>query len=183
MTCIVGLEHEGKVYIGGDSAGVSGYSRDIRADEKVFINGHFIMGFTTSFRMGQILRYSFSPPSRGTEEENDMRYLVRDFTKAVRDSFKENGFTPKDSDGGSSDVGGTFLLGYKGKLYTIESDFQVEKVSRNFNACGCGSDIALGSLYSTSDLDLSPEDRITKALDAASYFNAGVCGPYSILAL
>ena len=58
MTCIVGLVHEGVVYIGGDSAGVGGMSLTVRADEKVFQNGEFLMGFTTSFRMGQLLRYS-----------------------------------------------------------------------------------------------------------------------------
>ena len=67
MTCIVGLEHKGKVYIGGDSAGVAGYSLSVRADQKVFINGNFIFGFTSSFRMGQILRFGFNPPRRHPE--------------------------------------------------------------------------------------------------------------------
>ena len=40
MTCIVGLVHEGVVYIGGDSAGVGGMSLTVRADEKVFQNGN-----------------------------------------------------------------------------------------------------------------------------------------------
>ena len=43
MTCIVGLVHEGVVYIGGDSAGVGGMSLTVRADEKVFRNGEFLM--------------------------------------------------------------------------------------------------------------------------------------------
>ena len=63
MTCIVGLVHEGTVFIGGDSAGVAGLSLVVRADEKVFRNGDFLMDFTTSFRMGQLLRYNpDSPP-------------------------------------------------------------------------------------------------------------------------
>ena len=41
MTCIVGLVHGGKVYMGGDSAGVGGYCLTVRADEKVFRNGEF----------------------------------------------------------------------------------------------------------------------------------------------
>ena len=50
------------MYIGGDRAGVAGLSLTVRADEKVFQNGEFLMGFTTSFRMGQLLRYSLKPP-------------------------------------------------------------------------------------------------------------------------
>ena len=60
MTCIVGiLEENGDIYMGGDSAGASGNTLKIRADEKVFINENYIMGFTSSFRMGQLLRYGF----------------------------------------------------------------------------------------------------------------------------
>ena len=42
MTCIVGLVEKGNVYIGGDSAGVGGYSLTVRADRKVFRNGDFV---------------------------------------------------------------------------------------------------------------------------------------------
>ena len=69
MTCIVGLVHEGVVYIGGDSAGVAGLSLTVRADEKVFRNSDFLMGFTTSFRMGQLLRYSLKPPRRHPDDD------------------------------------------------------------------------------------------------------------------
>lgn len=34
MTCIVATAADGKVTIGGDSAGSSGYRRSLRADEK-----------------------------------------------------------------------------------------------------------------------------------------------------
>ena len=50
MTCIVGVAHKGAVYIGGDSAAVAGWALTCRADHKVFKNGDFVMGFTTSFR-------------------------------------------------------------------------------------------------------------------------------------
>lgn len=52
MTCIVGYAVDGNVYMGGDSAGVGeGYSLQIRAEEKVFLKGSMIFGFTTSFRI------------------------------------------------------------------------------------------------------------------------------------
>ena len=75
MTCIVGLVHEGVVYIGGDSAGVAGLSLTVRADEKVFQNGEFLMGFTTSFRMGQLLRYSLKPPCSYPDDDIN-QYMV-----------------------------------------------------------------------------------------------------------
>lgn len=161
--------------MGGDSAGVAGLSISIRGDEKVFSNGPFIMGFTTSFRMGQLLRYKFDPPKQ-THGKDDMRYMVTDFIDAVRKCFTENGF-------GSASVGGTFLVGYNKKLYTIDSDYQVGIPTCNYDAVGCGSDIAIGSLHTTASLKMKPEDRVRKALEAAVEFNAGVRPPFTILKL
>ena len=56
MTCIAGLVHDETVYLAGDSAGTSGWNLTVRADPKVFANDSYVMGFTTSFRMGQLLR-------------------------------------------------------------------------------------------------------------------------------
>lgn len=99
MTCIVGLVDKGKVYIGGDSAGVNSFwDLTIRADSKVFINGPFIMGFTSSFRMGQLLRYKLKTPSRfkndGTQKEI-YEYMVTDFVDAVRQCLKDGGYASK----------------------------------------------------------------------------------------
>lgn len=175
MTCIVGLVHEGDVYIGGDSAGIAGLSLSIRSDEKVFGNGPFIMGFTTSFRMGQLLRYKFAPPAQ-TVHQDDMEYMVTSFIDACRQCFSGNGFGDKEAT-----HGGNFLVGYKGKLYNIEGDHQVGLPKAPFDAVGCGSDLALGAMYATEGLN--PEERIRLALSAASCFSAGVSPPFTILKL
>jgi hypothetical protein len=170
MTCIVGLVDKGNVYIGGDSAGVnaSELSITLRADEKVFINGPFIMGFTTSFRMGQLLRYKLSPPKQ-TVHMDDMKYMVTDFIDTAIKCFVENGY-------GTESSGGSFLVGYKGTLYTVDSDFQVGKPINQYAAVGCGSNLALGSLYTTVGKD--PKYRMKVALEAAAHFSAGVAAPF-----
>jgi ATP-dependent protease HslVU (ClpYQ) peptidase subunit len=179
MTCIVGLEHGGKVYIAGDSAGVAGdYSIETRCDEKVFANDGLLMGFTSSFRMGQLLRYALNVPERSAKTDSDMAYLVIDFIDAVRETFKDHGWMGEDE---KRDEGGTWLLGYKSKLYTIHGDFQVAKCADTYAATGCGEHLALGSLHATQNSLLTPEQRLTMALDAACYHSAGVRGPYTIL--
>jgi len=175
MTCIVGLVDKGDVYIGGDSAGIAGLSISIRADEKVFGNGPFIMGFTTSFRMGQLLRYKLAPPAQ-TVHQNDMEYMVTSFVDACRTCFSQNGFGDKDAS-----VGGNFLVGYHGKLYNLEADYQVGVPKLPFDAVGCGSDLALGAMFATEGMPA--EDRINAALAAASTFSAGVAPPFVILRL
>lgn len=176
MTCIVGLVDKGTVYIGGDSAGVADYSLMVRADQKVFTNGEFIFGFTSSFRMGQVLRYKLKPPHR--EPARDvMTYMVSDFVDAVRDCLKSSGFAKKEND---VERGGTFLVGYQGRLFRIEGDYQVGETTNGYDACGCGEDIARGSMFASKGADAGK--RILQALKAAGYHSAGVCGPFKVLA-
>lgn len=174
MTCIVGLADNKRVYIGGDSAGVGGWSLTVRADEKVFRNGEFLFGFTSSFRMGQLLRYAFTPPKHSSDV-GDYQYLVTDFINAVRQCLKDGGFATKENEG---EKGGTFLLGYRGNLYKVEDDYQVGKAVAGFDACGCGFEIALGALNATEGVD--PKQRARKALEAAERFSAGVRGPFVV---
>lgn len=176
MTCIVGIATNGKVTIGGDSAGVSGLDLTVRSDEKVFKNGEFLFGFTSSFRMGQILRFSFTPPAR-SEGTEDYKYLTTTFIDAVRAALKAGGYA-SNKDG--AEIGGTFLLGYRGKLYQVYSDYQVASTADEFAACGCGEKIALGSLW-TSRKHGDSAQRIRVALRAAERFSAGVRGPFTII--
>lgn len=177
MTCVIGSIEKGAVYMGADSAGVGGYSLSRRKDSKVFINGEFIMGYTSSFRMGQLLRYRFSPPKQ-KEGQDIFEYMISDFIEAVRSCLKDGGYTKVSS---NEETGGTFLVGYRGRLFTVESDFQVGELYEDYAAIGCGQDIALGSMYSTKGKP--PDERIKTALEAAEEFSAGVRGPFNILKL
>lgn len=184
MTCIVGLEHEGAVYIGGDSAGVEMGSLAIcgRADEKVFVtdSGEMAMGFCGSFRIGQLLRYALTLPAQKVGQD-DMTYLVTDFVDAVRAMQRDKGSLKKENEVDESDAG--FLVGFNGKLYAIESDFQVGRAMDSYTACGCGAQIALGAMYATKLLGMDPEDRIRVALAAAAEYSAGVRAPFVIVKL
>jgi ATP-dependent protease HslVU (ClpYQ) peptidase subunit len=179
LTCIIGVVHEDKVYMGGDSAGVGGYALIIRADEKVFQNGPFLMGFTTSFRMGQLLWYSLSAPAHpfdGNGQPIDTyKYMVTIFINAVRQCLKDGGYASTEK---GQEFGGTFLVGYKGKLFMIQDNYQVAESVDNFQSVGCGDEIARGALCVTPDLP--PEQRIKLALEAAERYSAGVRGPFLI---
>jgi hypothetical protein len=176
MTCIVGLVHSGAVWMGADSAGVDGrLGMVLRKDPKVFINGPFLMGFTTSFRMGQLLAHSLNAPKRHPDQDV-YSFMVKDFVNAVRDCLKSGGFATVSN---GVETGGTFLVGYEGRLFRIEGDFQVGEPARDYDACGCGEDLALGSLFATTELP--PKQRVTHALMAAAAFSAGVSAPFNLL--
>jgi 20S proteasome alpha/beta subunit len=81
MTCIVGIIDKETIYLGGDSAGTAGYGQSIRKDKKVFIKDNkFIIGFTSSFRMGQLLmaddRFIIREQNNS---EDDFHYLINAF--------------------------------------------------------------------------------------------------------
>ena len=182
-TCIVGLVNKGIVYMGGDSAGVSGYDITTRVDTKVFIketgSEKMLIGYTSSFRMGQLLRFSFLAPKRPTGMDV-YEYMATDFINYVRHSFKEGGFAANKE---GVESGGTFLVGYCGRLFTIHNDYQVGENVYGYDACGCGKDYAMSSLYSTNGLIKNPEKRLKIALSSAEEFSGGVKGPFNIRVL
>lgn len=177
MTCIVALKKDGKVYMGADSAGVGGLSIRTRKDPKVHKVGEFIFGFTSSFRMGQLLGYAFNPPTLKEGQSIDS-YMVTDFIDAIRNCFKDGGVVKTES---GVEECGVFLVGFRGRIFRIDSDFQVGESLLDYESVGCGEDIAMGSLY-TSGIkgDYSPEDRINLALQAAQEFSAGVRAPFIV---
>lgn len=176
MTCIVAVAHEGRVVMGADSAGVDTgrYSLCVRADRKVFRNGEFVMGFTSSFRMGQLLAYSLSPPKPRVDTDV-MAYMATDFINAVRDCLKAGGYATRHNEG---ERGGVFLVGYRGRVFNVDCDYHIGESTHGFDACGCGDLIALGSLHGTPGAD--PKERILLALRAAETFSAGVRGPFHV---
>jgi hypothetical protein len=176
MTAIVGLAEDGGVYLGGDSAGVSGLNLTVRADTKVFHNGPYLFGFTTSFRMGQLIHHAFQPPKPKRQLE---RFMTTEFIDALRSCLKEGGWARKDSE---REEGGTFLVGVSGHLFTIHEDYQVGEAADGFAAVGCGDQIALGALYATAGIGMPPRKRVRLALQAAERFSAGVRSPFICLA-
>lgn len=177
MTCIVGIidKENDKVLIGGDSVGYKDNHLASRKDQKVFRVGEFVIGFTSSYRMANLLQYSFKPPKIKTK--NIHKYMCTDFVNALKECFRDGGYIGVYDSGGER--GGTFLVGYKNRLFKIEEDFQVGERSDGFDSCGCGEDYAVASMYNTEGQHI--KNRIIKALETAEYFSDGVRGPFKIL--
>ena len=179
MTCIVGLVENGTVYLGGDSAGVNGSLHlTVRADPKVFRNGPCLIGYTSSFRMGQLLRYKLEPPLCAPATD-PLEYLATSFVDAVRGTLKAGGMASKEND---VEQGGAFLVGYRGRLFTIHEDYQVGESTVPYAAVGCGAPYALGALFAAPPT-VTPDVRLRVALEAAEQFSAGVRRPFVFEAL
>jgi ATP-dependent protease HslVU (ClpYQ) peptidase subunit len=174
MTCIIALSTKGRMYMGCDSASPSGWDMRLTANKKVFKVGPFLIGYTSSFRMGQILQYHLSVRLQEDSEDED-RFMVTAFIPAVRECLKEHGYSKIDN---NREAGGEFLVGYRGKIFHIFSDFQVGQSLDDIDACGCGFAYALGAMKVIDDK--LPEDRIRKALNITAYFSNGVSAPFHV---
>lgn len=180
MTCIVGLvDKDGKVWIGGDSAGVNGYlDLSIRKEPKVFRNNAFLIGCAGSARTRDLLQCVWTPPDYYAERDKDLRkFLVATVVESIRTCFKAGGVARIES-GEEATNNSMFLFGLAGHLYTIHADYQVLETLCGYAAIGCGCDYANGVLHANPDLP--PRERIESALKAAEAHNAGVRGPWTI---
>lgn len=176
MTCIVGLETKEGILMGGDSASSDGWNMDITRLKKVFVQGRFLVGYTTSFRMGQLLQYRLTVDNQ-KNEQSDLEYLATTFIDAVRECLKDGGFKKVESE---QEEGGQFLVGYKKKLYFVDMDFQVNSSVDGFMAAGSGATYALGNMRGSKGLD--SERRVKQALETAAHFSNSVRKPfYTIL--
>jgi ATP-dependent protease HslVU (ClpYQ) peptidase subunit len=174
MTCVIGIIDNDRVFIGGDSAAVAGWTRRRTLLQKVFRRGPFLIGYTTSFRMGQLLEHQLLVPKQDDRESN-MGFMVNKFIEATRALLKERGFSKIES---NNESGGKFMVGYRGRLYSIESDFQVGEMAEGFDAIGSGSEFALGAMSALNALP--PKRRILRSLEIASEYNMGVCAPFVV---
>lgn len=172
MTCIVGLEHGGKVWMGADSAGTNSHMNQIiRSDKKIFVRNDMLFGFCGSFRMGQLLQHKLEiPPNKS---KNDVTYLVNDLMQSVKVCMTEANVKLENV---------YFLLGYHGKLYTIQGDLQVGQPEHGFDAAGSGGDIATGAMHVSSHIK-NPKQRIINALQASALGNAAVRPPFHVLCI
>lgn len=169
MTCIVGIQNNGVTFMAGDSCAASGWETRVSNIPKVFINNGWVIGYTSSFRMGQLLQYELkiSPPS----VIPDLGYMVTIIIPEIRKLLKESGYAKVDS---NVETVGTFLISAKGKMFCIQNDLQVQQYRDGFYSIGSGDEYALGAMRAFDLANLRIRDIITDSIEVASYYTGSV---------
>lgn len=175
MTCIAGIAHKGKVYIGGDSAGFIEGTVMPHLNGKVFRHGEFIFGCCGYVRFSEIVRFSFKPPTVG--RMNLERYMATKFIDALRKALKKCGYL-KNGDGQEGDEENAMLVGVRGHLFYVAGNFSASAIGGGLFATGAAGDVALGALAVTEDKP--PKERILMALQAAERFTDAARAPFHI---
>lgn len=184
MTCIIGFTdpNKGVSWIGADSLGSNGYTKETEMPSKVFRNETFknvLMGGTTTFRHLDLLKYStnlFDEIDLYKKTDIDHKFMVTKFIPRVITLFKDGVVSETETQ-----RGGNFIVATPGRLFEVQQDYSVLEPELGMCAVGCGEDVAMGSLITTKDLDMSPQDKIIKALEAAEQYCCGVQRPFRIL--
>lgn len=178
MTCICALVKDGNVWIAGDRMGSNGFQGKTYPDSKVFANGDFIFGYTSSFRLGQLLEYNWTQPPR-LEGLSDRDYLQLDIVESIRSCFNQYGYGIKD---GLEDIGGNFIIGYKGCIYEMQHNYSILR-SLDYIALGSGqshAEAVLGLLIDDNP-DFDPTTVLQKAISVAAKFVFSVSEECDIL--
>jgi ATP-dependent protease HslVU (ClpYQ) peptidase subunit len=171
MTCIVGIAHEGSVYIGGDRAASDGSSIVSLATPKVYIRDEWIFGYAGSMGVGQIMQIIDIPILK--EDDDPFLVLRMDMVDAFKSMLEQNGITMNEDN--DTDI----LIGCRGRLFEFSpSDWSVAEVKET--AIGSGGNFALGSLY-TSNTNEDPIYRIGMALGSAIAYSPTCQGPMDII--
>lgn len=169
MTCCVGIEHEGRVWLGWDSASTDdNFVQSIVAEPKAWrTRNGWGFGFAGSWRVGQLLRHALEPPRIPVSRAE--RYVQRDLVAELRAVLRDE----LDSEVAATEL----LVAYRGRVWTVlgVSGWQATRDVRGYAAIG--SHEAMACLHLTRRWR-DPTKRITATLEAVAAHAANVRPPF-----
>jgi hypothetical protein len=179
MTCILAISNGKRVLIGGDTAGSAVDGKEVYSfpeASKIFVTGPYAVGFTTSYRAGQILRYGVEWPEPPADAAALERFLVVDLVDALRGGLKAGGWE-RTHEGVVS--GAQIVIGLGAAIFMVTQDYAV--LPMRFAAIGNGRLPAYGALHVTEGLEMPLSERAHLALQAAEAYVPGVRAPFSFV--
>ena len=179
MTCILGMEYLGKVHIVCDSCASNLYNYSIISFPKLFKKNDLLIGYTGTFRYGQIIQYKTSFPDK-QKIQTDFEYLSTTVVDTIRNALKNNGSvqTKDNIEESLCDC----VIGYNGSIYVFQSDFSIIQYKNSIASVGCGSisaKSALMGLQLNRGLEKTdPKTLLEEALSIVTNFDCHVKEPF-----
>jgi len=188
MTLIIGIDLQlGKdkyLYLAGDKCGSNGFVKDNYVKPKIFKRDDYAFGYTSSFRMGQLLEHSkISKDLPSWKEEENVYTSFVDWAKTA---MKDGGYLQEKN---GEITGGNFIF-FNGKsLYEVQSDFSILVPNDGLLAVGQGEYHAKGimrsymSLVKENKVKFNINDLIELIYKTVSSLTTGVSCEYDVLKL
>ena len=189
MTVICGIKDKGNIYMGCDSAISTDSEIMTLSNPKIIRKWDMLIGITGSMRGLQLLEYEWVIPNNEDGDEilkvlstyfND-EYIYKFVVPSIKEVFFSNQYCVTYD--GQENMEDWLLIGYKGELYTVVSNYQCFKLDKPYAAIGSGSSYALGSFKTQEDfttLGIDPEGSIKMAIKSACEFSNSVREPIRI---
>lgn len=172
MTCVVGIEIGGLVWLGGDASCLDeeGDAVVTQRQSKVFRRGGYIVGFAGSFQVGDLLKYQVKFPTKLTKDH------PRQISEAIQEAFQVKKL--------KNDADWSALVGFGNQLFIVQHDFYTYRHAKPYAAIGAASAVAvaLGTLCTLDRVgakkQMSGRARLKLALENAASFSSNVRDPW-----
>lgn len=189
MTCVVGIRIPGEgAVLGADSLGGSSTSWNDIASPKLYQPRLWLaLGFTTSWRYGQVLGHELTtalPPDGVCEKQIDqqgvLHWAVRTLVPTMREVLKAAGYATRENE---HETAGTCVVAIRDHVMRVQDDYAVVEPRSGVVACGSGDDAARVAAAAARDLDpiFPASDLAAFALRHAELANPSVRGPFQFV--
>ena len=180
MTCIVALKHEGRAYLGADSCYTTDSLERCRILQpklfRPYEDGSVVIGITGSTGLHTIIRYGVDWSGLDALRGSLSLWVEKYALSAIRTAYQS-----ACSEVSDTEYSGSFLIATKGRIWevSIRNNAADEIGPDGYTAVGSGWREAVGALYVLStDQLVSPEAKVTRALQAAAYHRVDCAPPF-----
>ena len=165
MSCIVAIKKENKIFMGADSmVSINGEKKHLKSNSNKIIKGEdYIIGITGDFTI------------RNYFDDFKFPNSMKEFTEKIREYSEYCGLLLKCEEEPPM-INFNMLVAWNGNLYHFLNNLMYLEFDEPYLAIGSGSHYALGSLFETSKRNLTPEQKIIKAIECAMNFREDVGG-------
>lgn len=173
MTCIIGLVHDGRVYMGGDSQRSRGSVIETAPTPKVVRFGDMLIGSCGLALALNLIQHRLEVPKLAQIGESGEGYLFREVATPLRRLAKDHDLDFSDCE---------LLIGFDQRIFRVGTDFSVLWNGEGLASIGAGERWAIGAMLALEGT-VPAEDRIRRSLEIAGRCCDGVAGPYYVMSI
>jgi ATP-dependent protease HslVU (ClpYQ) peptidase subunit len=199
MSCVIGLVTDQTVILGADTAACDGnvvitnkfkklfkWQIDFSGSDCELIKTIDIgIGVVGSVQTCNTIEFELDFPKPDREDrKHPERYIVTKLVPALRDVLTRS----RERCGACAEHNGDeFMIGFMGKLFTLDTELGVVSPSSGYDAIGSGREVALGAMSSNgrpreyAGKILEPIERILDGLKVAEELTAFVRAPFDLV--
>ena len=162
MTIVVAVKTENKIIIGADKRVTEEDTIVSEGSSKILVKDlmidsyndvtheEFLIAFSGLYSLFELLKTFIPPAKKSTQPFTE--YLYGFFVPSLNSYLQDYNFIRNYSNG-QTGVEWELLIAYRNKLFRVEFNLGVYEITTPYCAMGAARDVALGSLYTTSQDD------------------------------